>query len=287
MKVALFVLNLVVASLAAELACPVCSRYNYEEMLLERVIRNELALEHTLKDIKETNTKVVDALRKLQDENDKVNIAIEVMERKQIVMEAALSDAIKTVLTNVSESLTHMLTELSQAIKGMEGRVDLLKIPTIQFRAKLASSITVNSGQDVVFARVEVNKGQGYDKGTGKFTASVAGLYNFAVHYCTQGSKCVAPEIVHNGKSLQSSYSYGADSIQDCSSMQAYVVMSMGDMVWARSTSAWTVPQLKLDLKKLRKRNAIQTDRWTDTQKEGQTNGQSNCYMPLYPKHKK
>ncbi|KAH3812936.1 hypothetical protein DPMN_141379 [Dreissena polymorpha] len=127
LKVVLYVLNLAVTSLAAEPACPVCSRYNYEEMLLERVIRNELALENTLKDIKETNTKVVDALRKLQDENDKVNIAIEAMERKQIVMEAALSDSIKTALTNVSESLTHMLTESSQAIKEMEGRVDRIK----------------------------------------------------------------------------------------------------------------------------------------------------------------
>ena len=50
------------------------------EGVVERVIRNELALEQTLKDIKETNTKVVDALRKLQDENDKVNTSIESME---------------------------------------------------------------------------------------------------------------------------------------------------------------------------------------------------------------
>ncbi|KAH3812922.1 hypothetical protein DPMN_141365 [Dreissena polymorpha] len=91
LKVVLYVLNLAVTSLAAEPACPVCSRYNYEEMLLQRVIRNELVMEHTLKDIKETNTKVVDALRKLQYENGKVNIAIEAMERKHILMEAALS----------------------------------------------------------------------------------------------------------------------------------------------------------------------------------------------------
>ncbi|XP_052218610.1 complement C1q tumor necrosis factor-related protein 7-like [Dreissena polymorpha] len=125
----------------------------------------------------------------------------------------------------------------------MEGRVDLIKgelqIPTIQFRAKLASSITVSSGQDVVFTRVEVNEGRGYDKGTGKFTASVAGLYHFAVHYCTQSSNWVSPEIVHNGKSLQTSTHYGA-SAQQCSSLQAYVVMSMGDMVWAISTPHYT-----------------------------------------------
>ncbi|KAH3812912.1 hypothetical protein DPMN_141355 [Dreissena polymorpha] len=81
MKVVLYALHLAVTALAAEPACPVCSRHHYEAMMLERVIRNELALEQTLKDIKDTNTNVVVALRKLQHENDKVNIAIEAMER--------------------------------------------------------------------------------------------------------------------------------------------------------------------------------------------------------------
>ncbi|KAH3807222.1 hypothetical protein DPMN_135557 [Dreissena polymorpha] len=141
---------------AAEPACPVCSRYHDEEMLLERVFRNELALEQTLKDIKETNTKVVDALRELQNKNEKVNTAIELMERKQISKEATLGDTIKTTLTNVSKSLSHILTESGRSIKEMEDRVERfkgdMKTPTVLFRAQLASSITVNSGQDVVFA---------------------------------------------------------------------------------------------------------------------------------------
>ncbi|KAH3755695.1 hypothetical protein DPMN_190393 [Dreissena polymorpha] len=83
----LYVLNLAVIAFAAEPACPVCTRYHYEELLLERVLRNELALEQTLKDIKETTTKDADALRKLQDDQEKVNNVIESMERKQILME--------------------------------------------------------------------------------------------------------------------------------------------------------------------------------------------------------
>ncbi|KAH3812967.1 hypothetical protein DPMN_141410 [Dreissena polymorpha] len=244
MKIILFVLSLAVISLAAEPACPSCSKYHYEEMLLERVLRNELALEHTLTKIKETNTNVVDALKKLQDENNKVNTAIELMERKEILMEATLDDSVKTALKNVSESLTHILTESGRAIKEMESKVERfkgdLKTPTIQFRAQLAShgsSINVNTGQDVVFTRVEVNEGQGYDKGTGKFTASVAGLYQFAFHFCTQGNQYVYPEIVHNGKSLLRSYYYGSDGQYQCSSLQANVEMIMGDVVWVRCTN--------------------------------------------------
>ena len=78
-----------------------------------------------------------------------------------------------------------------------------------------------------MFSRVEVNEEQGYDQGTGKFTASVAGLYQFAVHYCAQYTQFVYAEIVHNGKSRQRSGHYGADTNQ-CSSLLAYVVMVMG-----------------------------------------------------------
>ncbi|KAH3812933.1 hypothetical protein DPMN_141376 [Dreissena polymorpha] len=184
LKVVLHVLNLAVTSLAAEPACPVCSRYNYEEMLLQRVIRNELVLEHTLKDIKETNTKVVDALRKLQYENGKVNIAIEAMERKQILIEAALS------------------TE-QHRIKGE------LQIRTIQFRAKLAS-LTVNSGQN-------------------EQASSPPLMPVYTALQCTIALR-----------SLQTSANYGADDPNQCSSMQAYDVMSMGDMVWVRTTLGHT-----------------------------------------------
>ncbi|KAH3755670.1 hypothetical protein DPMN_190368 [Dreissena polymorpha] len=81
MKDVLYVLNLAVIAFAAEPACQVCTRYHYEELLLERVLRNELALKQTLKDIKETSTKNAVAFRKLQDENEQVNNAIESMER--------------------------------------------------------------------------------------------------------------------------------------------------------------------------------------------------------------
>ncbi|XP_052217924.1 uncharacterized protein LOC127835527 [Dreissena polymorpha] len=195
-------------------------------MLLERVLRNELAMEQTLKDIKETDTKIVGSLKKLHDENNKCNIAIEAMERKQIVMEAKLDYSIKIALTNVSESLTNILTESGRSIKDMEGRFALIKgivqPPTIQFRAQLASGVTVKTV--AVFTQVEVNEGEGYDKGTGKFTASVAGLYIFAVHYCSQVDEWLYPEIVHNDKTLQRLVQYGAGRATPCTSLQAFVI---------------------------------------------------------------
>ncbi|KAH3859892.1 hypothetical protein DPMN_102713 [Dreissena polymorpha] len=56
-------LHVIVATSAREPSSPICSKYDYEERLLERVIRNELALETTLKEILKTNANVVDALK--------------------------------------------------------------------------------------------------------------------------------------------------------------------------------------------------------------------------------
>ncbi|KAH3755656.1 hypothetical protein DPMN_190354 [Dreissena polymorpha] len=84
MKLVLYVLNKAVIAFVAEPAYPVCSRYNKEEKLWERVFRKELTMEQPLKDIKGTNTKFVDALRNFQKENEKVNNAFLSMERRQI-----------------------------------------------------------------------------------------------------------------------------------------------------------------------------------------------------------
>ncbi|KAH3805376.1 hypothetical protein DPMN_133679 [Dreissena polymorpha] len=77
-------LHMIVATCAREPSSPICSRYNYEERLLERVLRNELALETTLNEIMKTNAKVVDALTQLEDAETKVDSTLAVMEKKQI-----------------------------------------------------------------------------------------------------------------------------------------------------------------------------------------------------------
>ncbi|KAH3859898.1 hypothetical protein DPMN_102719 [Dreissena polymorpha] len=63
----------------------------------------------------------------------------------------------------------------------------------------------LSSGQDV-------NEGQGYDPSTGKFTASISGMYLF--------TKYVEIEIVHGGRTLQRSTNYGTAGDYPCFTMQ-------------------------------------------------------------------
>ncbi|KAH3730263.1 hypothetical protein DPMN_056245 [Dreissena polymorpha] len=86
---------------ASEPSCPVLSRYDYEEKILERVIRNELVLQTTLQSIRETNEKVIAELHALQEEKVKINAVLEIIERKQTYIETYSA----STLTNLSKAL--------------------------------------------------------------------------------------------------------------------------------------------------------------------------------------
>ncbi|KAH3805358.1 hypothetical protein DPMN_133661 [Dreissena polymorpha] len=100
-----FWLQVIVATCAREPSSPICSRYDYEERLLERVLRNELALETTLNEIRKTNSKVVDALKQLEDGKAKVESSLAIMEKKQIEMESRLSDFINNASNYMNTTL--------------------------------------------------------------------------------------------------------------------------------------------------------------------------------------
>ncbi|XP_052216576.1 uncharacterized protein LOC127834603 isoform X3 [Dreissena polymorpha] len=250
-------LSLIVFTCAREPSSPICSRYDYEERLLERVLRNELALETTLNDILKTNAKVIDALKLLEDGKEKVESTLADMEKKQIDIESRLAGFISDsthVMKSTLDATVVALVETSSEIKEnasvtkqqlvYEVRVlkDQLKVPTINFRARITTySTDVSSGLDVIFHTVEENVGQGYDPASGKFTASVPGMYLFSVQYCVYTKKNVHLEIVHQGKTLQRSANYDNASDYPCVTMQVSTVVAMGHQVWVRSTGSSTL----------------------------------------------
>ncbi|KAH3697888.1 hypothetical protein DPMN_085400 [Dreissena polymorpha] len=297
---------------AAEPSCPVCSKYDYEVSLLERVLSNELALKNTLEKISETHAKVEDTLKAIQVENVKLNDAMTALEVKKIEMDERLEINLNSGITNVSEAvsekmktnvqvfvaktekeLKHTLDKISEthakvedtlkAIQGenvtlndamtalevkkkemdemlkinvseavsemktnvqvlvaktekeLEAMKEQIVVPLVIFHSRLHinGKHTLIANQAVVFKTVLVNEGRGYDPATGHFTASVAGVYMFAVQYCPYTASHVFVEITHEGKPLQRSYHYDKDSYP-CVSMQAFAKVAMGEKVWVR-----------------------------------------------------
>ncbi|KAH3805364.1 hypothetical protein DPMN_133667 [Dreissena polymorpha] len=278
-------LNVIVLTCAREPSSPICSRYDYEERLLERVLRNELALETTLNEIVKTNDKVLDALKQLEDGKAKLESSLAVMEKTQIEMESRLSDFISnasnfmntTLAANVgalekkqiqmesrlSDFINNASNNMNSALAANVGTMvkaaaeikanasvtvqqlvnevhilkDQLKVPTIYFRARITTATDLSSSLDVIFPTVEVNEGQGYDPSSGKFTASIPGMYLFSVQYCVYTSKQISLDIVHQGKALQRSYFYDGASNYPCVTMQVSASIAMGHQVWVRTYS--------------------------------------------------
>ncbi|KAH3691088.1 hypothetical protein DPMN_191763 [Dreissena polymorpha] len=56
-------MKIVLTIVTRESSCLTCSRYDFEERLLERVLRNELVIETMLEEVHETNVKVESALK--------------------------------------------------------------------------------------------------------------------------------------------------------------------------------------------------------------------------------
>ncbi|KAH3814858.1 hypothetical protein DPMN_143371 [Dreissena polymorpha] len=74
--------------MAKEPSCPACSRYDFEEKLLERVLRNELAIETMLKEIRATNVNVESALNLMQDDRKKTEGILEALDKSKDDMES-------------------------------------------------------------------------------------------------------------------------------------------------------------------------------------------------------
>ncbi|KAH3693305.1 uncharacterized protein LOC127863110 [Dreissena polymorpha] len=245
-------------SVAVEPSCPVCSKYEYEERLLERVLSNELALRNILNKITETQAQVEDTLKAMKAESVKINDAMHAMDVKKREIDEEMKASLQSLRKEVHEkkqdltdkvdgflvtgvrNLTGNVQEMSTIVQSLVAQtskeLDILKGPLVMFHARhLDGQHTYNANQDVVFKTVLVNEGGGYDSNSGRFTASVAGVYMFTVQYCSYSSNWAIPEIVHEGRSLQRS-GHNDANYHVCTSMQAFAKVVKGDKVWVRST---------------------------------------------------
>ncbi|KAH3814808.1 hypothetical protein DPMN_143321 [Dreissena polymorpha] len=210
-----YFINALAFTAAEEPSCPVCSRYEYEEKLLERVLRNELALENTLKEIKETNAKVLSGLAELNEH--------------RVTLMSALDKAKHDVQTIVQDYRREInISDISQDQSH--------RTPIVYFRARTPAT-TFTSGNGVVFSQVEVNEGQGYNKVTGKFAAPVTGVYIFSVQYCAAANKWAFLGIVQDDALLEASGHHSSSMAEGCVTLQVFTALSRGQNVWVKDTS--------------------------------------------------
>jgi hypothetical protein len=95
------------------------------------------------------------------------------------------------------------------------------------FHAKRSSPLNLGYRDVIVFDHVEKNVGGGYDGKSGKFTATIKGLYMFSTRVSTIQGKQMHIALVKNGKITSVAW-----SIHDTATITEPLILLPGDKVW-------------------------------------------------------
>ncbi|XP_053376526.1 heavy metal-binding protein HIP-like [Mercenaria mercenaria] len=267
--VLLFLINRINVSLATE---PVCSKFDYEEKLLEKMIRQEIKVETMESEIVKTQDSVLNTLneikKKVADINDRFedlrnNITEEMiaktkdLEKKEELFKNLfeelrtnftsdtdrqeffknLFDELRTNFTNDIENQRNALTDLKEEIAS----------PSVAFYAHHVTDLVLDVTHEIiVFDTIITKEGSGYDTSTGIFTAPVGGLYQFTVHVCALTETYSVVGLSLAGKVVAAAINYDRDHYI-CSSVGAVVRMNSGEQIWVKCTSGSSTYRLYQD----------------------------------------
>ncbi|XP_060601249.1 cerebellin-3-like isoform X4 [Ruditapes philippinarum] len=139
-----------------------------------------------------------------------------------------LFDETRTNLTSDMEAKRDELTQLQEKLER----------PPIAFHAHYLTDLVLDTTDEIIiFTKIMINEGTGYDTSTGIFTAPIGGLYQFIVHTCTYATKFSYIGLVLEDKVIAADSNY--DKIYNtCSTVGAIVRVRSGEKVWVKATAS-------------------------------------------------
>ncbi|XP_052812299.1 complement C1q tumor necrosis factor-related protein 3-like [Mya arenaria] len=191
------------------------TRFDYDEQLLEKMIRMEFQYEQWEKRINES-------LEKMEKQRASIHTDLEVLRNEREEFD-----------THVNETLTDM-----QQLSELKDAQQLSKPPhsTILFRARKVADYTLSTeNQIIIFSEMLSNVGGGYNSASGKFTAPVAGTYLFTVSLCPIRGKSIFFNIVTKEDVVANGHTYDVAGYL-CVSGNAIVQLAANDVVYVKST---------------------------------------------------
>ncbi|XP_060601245.1 uncharacterized protein LOC132754608 isoform X1 [Ruditapes philippinarum] len=254
---------------------PVCSKFAYEEQLLEKMIRTEIKVETMVNEIKKTEENVISTLSVIKQTVSEIkqtvtdmfadmkeNITDEMLKRSDEIKRREesfkkLFEETRTNLTSDMGAKSEELTQLQGSFKNLfdETRTNLtsdmeakrdeltqlqekLERPPIAFHAHYLTDLVLDTTDEIIiFTKIMINEGTGYDTSTGIFTAPIGGLYQFIVHTCTYATKFSYIGLVLEDKVIAADSNY--DKIYNtCSTVGAIVRVRSGEKVWVKATAS-------------------------------------------------
>ncbi|XP_060601240.1 complement C1q and tumor necrosis factor-related protein 9A-like [Ruditapes philippinarum] len=253
MRFSLLFVFVIVVGIYSYILCearePVCSKFAYEEQLLEKMIRTEIKVETMVNEIKKTEDNVISTLGNIKqtvaDFTDmfadmRGNITNEMLKRGDEIKRR--EESFKTLFEETRKNLTSGNEAEKEKLIQLQGN---LEQPAIAFYAHYLNDLLLDTTDEIlIFKKTFTNEGTGYDTSTGLFTAPVGGLYQFDVH--TYNRKYSYLGLVMEGDVIAADANYG-DANHGCNNFGAIIRLKSGAKVWIKSTSSASNRQLYQD----------------------------------------
>ncbi|XP_045201938.2 C1q-related factor-like [Mercenaria mercenaria] len=200
---------------------PQCLKYDFEEKILEKLVRMEYQMER----MKIEGLERDESMAKIKTE---VATALETQDQ-------SVAD-IKSKLDEKSTAFEQKMTDtIGKMLKRVENIAEASTIPKIVFKARINSHMSVTRGVYIVFPTTVLNEGDAYDSGSGIFTAPVNGTYMFNVIFCVSSGKSLHIDImVDDTKTAPVVFRNSAHSV--CHSAVTVEVLTAGQRVGIQVT---------------------------------------------------
>ncbi|XP_060563387.1 heavy metal-binding protein HIP-like [Ruditapes philippinarum] len=207
----------------AESEEPHCSKYDFEEKVLEKMVRMEFQMERIKSELEQTVKSVDWKLNEMVEKQVKHSLSIKTTQEK-------FSETIEALQNKTSEIIETKLKEL-QILK------DQIVTPTVVFKARLNAYTAAPVGQVIVFPVVLFNEGDAYSSQTGKFTATTNGTYLFTIALCVQATKYLRVDIIVDDVAYTKTFIRDNDDV-DCDTADTVSVLKAGQSVWVQPSGS-------------------------------------------------
>ncbi|XP_060582039.1 heavy metal-binding protein HIP-like [Ruditapes philippinarum] len=226
MKTYLIIITVIVACSSE----PHCSKFHYEEKMLEKMIRTEILVENMKKQIDDMETRITGALAKLSEDTATWKGEIETMQESS-----------KTNLITLQEKAKSELDKNMQAVQDLKDKV---VSPNIAFHAKNIKNGSPANGETIVFTDILLNLGESYNTDTGVFTVPLGGIYLFTVQLCIDQSKRIDYGLVVDGVYMDIARHQDNYSSVCCFKLTTTIPVQSGKKVWVKVISQTSSGQI-------------------------------------------
>ncbi|XP_052820980.1 uncharacterized protein LOC128246684 [Mya arenaria] len=193
---------------------PHCSKFHYEEKLLEKLVRMEFNMEQH----EQEHKKVLAELKRIQTETHASN---------QVVLQELEKEI--TAIRKENKELKQALVDAVPHI-GKQGNPSDI----VLFKARKLKDIEPNSKGTLIFKEILTNVGGGYDNLTGVFTSPADGVFLFTIHICISNNKYFRYAIMVDGIK-HTKGSIKNDDWGDCITAESIAIVKTGSRVWVEN----------------------------------------------------